>query len=99
MTEALTHDELAALLHWVRKQPWQRLDDVAAAIEQVLKREARLRLRIFQLEHVLDPFAQVLIGEHREDDENVWHSLKAHHFRDARRALRNHGGQKDEHDV
>jgi hypothetical protein len=40
------------------------------------------------LETALQPFAWVLIGEHRPDHENVWHSLKVYHFRDARKVLK-----------
>lgn len=59
-----------------------------AAMNSVFKDEgdeAALRL-------ALEPFATVVIGEHRADEENVWHSLKVWHFRRARRAYR--GGLK-----
>lgn len=44
--------------------------------------------RINQLEAALQPFAQVVIGEHRDDHDHVWHSLKVYHFRDARKVLK-----------
>lgn len=47
-----------------------------------------LFIHIDELETALQPFAWVVIGEHRPDEENVWHSLKVYHFRDARRAMR-----------
>lgn len=48
----------------------------------------KLRARVRELEAALQPFAMVVIGEHRSDEENVWHSLKVHHFRDARKAFK-----------
>lgn len=44
--------------------------------------------RIEQLEAALLPFSLVVLGEHRSDHENVWHSLKVYHFRDARKVLK-----------
>lgn len=43
---------------------------------------------IEQLEAALLPFTLVVIGEHREDHDNVWHSLKVYHFRDARKVMK-----------
>lgn len=47
-----------------------------------------LFIRIDTLETALQPFAWCVIGEHRDDNDNVWHSLKVYHFRDARKAMR-----------
>jgi hypothetical protein len=56
--------------------------------EDFAKFRERLIDRIVELQDALEPFTRVVIGEHRDDDENVYHSLKAHHFRDARRAFK-----------
>lgn len=44
--------------------------------------------RIEQLEAALLPFTLVVLGEHRQDHDNVWHSLKVYNFRDARKVYR-----------
>lgn len=47
-----------------------------------------LFIHIDVLETALQPFAWVVIGEHRDDNDNVWHGLKVYHFRDARKAMK-----------
>lgn len=50
-----------------------------------------LFLHVDALETALQPFAWCVIGEHRDDNDNVWHSLKVWHFREARKAMKGSG--------